>query len=445
MTTIHISTNLYILYDTGTKDGLSTIYKAFDSHGNLVKIIEYDITYYVDKEIEFMSQLKHRHIASLLDYEKNVTYGDPPKTSHFLVYELPTHGDLCGFNHYLGDKMLMPKDYIKKYMFDILLALEYLHTKKIYLNSISIANIQIYNNFTLKLDKITPTQINFPEYLAPEHYEIIRDKVPNEKTTIWSFGIICYILLTRKKLFNLAMVSCQNYLQFKTHTNDFWEDILTKNFSLDQNDVNFLRSILVIDPTRRFTIEELLQNPYFKSATYINPKEFVKFLSQAKNKCEDLNRVAIYDKLKAKRILQLETALKDFELEEHTTDKTQDIIIPSPSNIIDMKTTLVKPYEWPPISDVPDDKTSFMLYKDSYNTFKTIVWVLDLVFKCESIRFNKQDSKIYADIWYIDKFHNIQIIINYIDTEKYLIIVNSEIAPMGILENITKILKKSCK
>ncbi|HCS40068.1 MAG TPA: hypothetical protein DIW44_10860 [Anaerolineaceae bacterium] len=188
--------------------GMATVYKAFDSSLEryvAIKVIR--LSNQVDpyflarfqREAKALAQLDHPYILKVLDYgEEN---GIP-----FLVMPFIAHGTLKQYTH-----SPLPYEKAIKIVLPIAEALSYAHKRKIIHRDIKPANIlfgesgePILSDFGIA--KILDTGgdqtqltgvglgVGTPAYMAPEQWNGIAD----ERTDIYSLGIVLYELLTSR-------------------------------------------------------------------------------------------------------------------------------------------------------------------------------------------------------------------------------------------------------
>lgn len=103
--------------------------------------------------------------------------------------------------------------------------------------------------------ELATTACGTPGYVAPE---ILEGKGYGKEVDYWSVGVILYILLcgfppfyeeNNSKLFE--MIKTCNY----DFPSPFWDDV-------SETAKNLIRSILVVDPAKRLTAEQILAHPW---------------------------------------------------------------------------------------------------------------------------------------------------------------------------------------
>ncbi|MBA4384279.1 MAG: hypothetical protein C0410_06055 [Anaerolinea sp.] len=188
--------------------GMATVYKAFDSSLEryvaikVIRMANQVDPYFLSRfqrEAKALAQLDHPYILKVLDYgEEN---GMP-----YLVMPFIAHGTLKQFTH-----SPLPYDKAIKIVLPIAEALSYAHKRKIIHRDVKPANVlfgesgePILSDFGIA--KILDTGgeqtqltgvglgIGTPAYMAPEQWNGIAD----ERTDIYSLGIVLYELLTSR-------------------------------------------------------------------------------------------------------------------------------------------------------------------------------------------------------------------------------------------------------
>jgi serine/threonine protein kinase len=180
--------------ETGHKFAVKTVWKA---HYNEKKI-------YLQKEIEILYNLDHENIIKLYNvYEDNTAI-------HF-IFELIEGGEL--FDYILSHEgKLLPESRAVDLFYQILCALQYLHSKNIVHRDIKPENFLVFNSagkIKLKLidfgfaEQFAPGQkmtdiLGSPNYVAPEM--TVGDPY-DEKVDMWSAGVVLYNMLSGRHPF----------------------------------------------------------------------------------------------------------------------------------------------------------------------------------------------------------------------------------------------------
>lgn len=212
----------------------------------------------VMREIELMKVLDHPNIVKF--YE---VYED--KMNYFLVMELLKGGNMLDR---LDKKKELGENEVKGYLWQILIAVNYLHSKKVVHTDIKPENFMFpkKESTTVKMidfglaqsmkfqDKLTLVA-GTPQYTAPEVLEGSYDS----KCDIWSIGILAFTLLTRTLPFD-GETDDEVYEKIFDTTPDF--TLLIKN-GVSQECINLVKLLLIKNPKKRYSAEQALNHKWF--------------------------------------------------------------------------------------------------------------------------------------------------------------------------------------
>jgi len=198
----------------------------------------------------------------------------------YMVMELLTGGELF-------DRIVAKGSYSEReasdLIKDITSAIQYLHSigivhrdlkpeNLIYLNQRADSPIKI-TDFGLakfrsgsKLEAMT-TACGTPGYVAPE---VLKNEPYGKAVDMWSLGVILYILLCGFPPFYHESTAAL-YKQIKKGEYDFpdpyWTDISDSARDL-------VKSLLTVDPKKRFTAKQVLAHPWIAGASTVSAKAF---------------------------------------------------------------------------------------------------------------------------------------------------------------------------
>ena len=156
---------------------------------------------------------------------------------------------------------------VQYYVFNLIKALQYIHSKRIIHRDLKIGNIFLTKTMELKLgDFGLSTELNYerqkkkslcgtPNYIAPE---IINEKAYSYEVDIWSLGIIIYTLIIGKPPFDSSDEK-KIYEKIKSLQYSFPE-----SYNVSKEAKDLIKQILVLDPSKRPNLEQILNHTFFK-------------------------------------------------------------------------------------------------------------------------------------------------------------------------------------
>lgn len=213
------------------------------------------------QEVNLLKSLKHPHIVRLENsfQEKGILY---------IVMEYVDGGDLANKIRARGTKQFT-EDEILDIFIQVVLALNYLHEKKIVHRDIKPQNIFLTRANIVKIgdfgvaralegtQDLCQTVIGTPYYLSPE---VWNNEPYNSQTDIWSLGCILYELCSLKRPFTAR------------DANQLYAKVMRGNFEpiparYSKNIKNLVSSMLNPVPSDRLTASEILQLPFIQSKT----------------------------------------------------------------------------------------------------------------------------------------------------------------------------------
>ena len=210
-----------------------------------------------NNELQIHKSLHHPFICPVFAERQNLT-------STFLIIEYVPGGSL---SQKLMSVLGISEINAKHYFAQIVEAVKYLHSLHICHHDLKLQNILVdFDNNIRIIDFGLSMYVEekgtivgtcgSPRYAAPELFEGIPH---NEKVDIWSMGVILYRMLFGAFPFDDKVT--------QTMINKILNDEVNIPQDADKNLQALLRGMLEKNPEKRFSIEEIEQNPWFISCT----------------------------------------------------------------------------------------------------------------------------------------------------------------------------------
>ena len=236
------------------------------------------------REISILKQLHHPNIVNLLD----LIHGEKKL---YLVFEFLDH-DLKKYLN-LNGSPLSPQ-LVKSYLYQILLAIKYCHSKRILHRDLKPQNLLIDKNGIIKVGdfglarafgipiKTLTHEILTLWHRAPEI--LLGQREYSTPIDIWSIGLIFYEMAHRKPLFAGDCEIDQIFKIFQmygTPTEKTWpgitklpefklnfpqfkgKGIQSYNTLIDHVGVDLLEKMIQLDPCKRISAKQALNHPFF--------------------------------------------------------------------------------------------------------------------------------------------------------------------------------------
>ena len=280
------------------KGGFCTVYKTTFKETKKVyalKVIDKSILNNEEQiknivnEINIMNELDSPNLLRLI-----TNFEDENRI--YIILPLCSNGQLYDIIHKPIRKI--KESVIKKYLYQSIEAINYLHKKKIIHRDIKPENILIDNDDNALLSdygiathckegETRNTYCGTDEYLAPE---VIRGEPYDERIDVWAIGILIYecVSPSGKTPFNK--------LDFLERTKDNKEYLIKTDKQLkikydnDFNPVakNLIEKILKIDPKERLPIDDILKHIYFNDVDVKIKNDIFNYDTTTDNKKENI-------------------------------------------------------------------------------------------------------------------------------------------------------------
>jgi len=285
----HIVDDISKLYTLGDELGrgrFSVVNSAInvkEGRGYAVKVVENksltdeENLEALETEIEILRKLDHPHIVSL----KEVVVSTEDT---YIVMELLSGGEL--FNR-IVDKGPFPEAEAANLFAQILLSMEYLHSLSIVHRDVKPENILYLSSGADQIKLIdfgyagvwTPEKpltglCGTPDYVAPEvlsWYDDEDNGTPYGKgSDLWSLGVLLYVILSGCSPFSAdeeeAILELVAQAKYEFHEAEW------ANITPDAKDL--ISKLLIVDPEKRLTMEQLLNHAWLKDAVLSSRANF---------------------------------------------------------------------------------------------------------------------------------------------------------------------------
>ena len=283
------------------------------------------------KEIYFLLLLKnHKYFVKLI----NILISED-KQYLCLVF----NGNKIALSWLIGsdtDYLNNPR-IIKKIIYQISFGLYFLHSKGIIHNDIKPSNILINNNCSIEICDFSSTTYNnelsdeYTLYYASPEFLI--NKKRDEKSDMWSFGIIIIELFLKKNLIfkkgntNNKGNEIKMQIEFLLERFGIKSNILdnlikkdeVKHIILQQNEIEkindknalyLIHNLLVLNPNKRFTARQVLQSKYLQE---FKEKDSL-ILDEVKNPLDSLDYKSLSDSINKENFYEI---LNDFQKDKN--------------------------------------------------------------------------------------------------------------------------------
>ena len=262
MTTIYKSFNKKIKIGYNKQSKVPYVVKIVDK----TKIKEKNEANNIINEISILKQLHHQNVISL---EK--VYED--SKGIYIVMEYCEGKDLYS---YVQKKTKLNEDVAAFFYYQIINAIEYIHSKGFSHRNITLDNILISKSHIIKLIGFSSCSSNkLSKYSSPE----MLNECANNKYAcdIWSSGVVLYTML------------CGNFPFDDEDKTTLYRKIIEAKVELpiclSAKSKDLLKQLLVRDYSKRITINEIKRHPFYIRGKELYLKEFVISKKKGKELC----------------------------------------------------------------------------------------------------------------------------------------------------------------
>ncbi|KAK1769592.1 kinase-like domain-containing protein [Phialemonium atrogriseum] len=229
----------------------------------------------LQQEIAVLMGVSHPNVLCLKD-----TFNEPDAV--YVVLELAPEGEL--FNHIVMKQKLSEAE-ARKLFLQLFHGIKYLHDRNIVHRDIKPENILLVDKeANVKLadfglakiigeESFTTTLCGTPSYVAPEILADSKHRKYTKAVDVWSLGVVLYICLCGFPPFSDELYSKEfPYTlsqQIKSgrfdYPSPYWD-------SVGDPALDLIDSMLVVDPDKRFTVDQCLSHPWI-TANMPNPND----------------------------------------------------------------------------------------------------------------------------------------------------------------------------
>ena len=228
------------------------------------KIIHKEDVERIEREINILKKLNHINVIKIYKINED-------DEKYYIVMEFCENGELF---HYIVERQRLNEDEASFFFYQLINGLEYIHSENIVHRDLKPENLLLGKDNILKIidfglsnfcepENFLETPCGSPCYASPEM--VCGNKYNGHLIDIWSTGIIVF-----------AMVC--GYLPFEDPDNDIlFKKILKCKIKypeyLSNMTINLMKKILVVDPLKRITLEEIKQHPFYLKGKAIFAKK----------------------------------------------------------------------------------------------------------------------------------------------------------------------------
>ncbi|KAJ7646684.1 kinase-like domain-containing protein [Roridomyces roridus] len=258
-----------------THSALSTFYRGEPGESLPIR---------TDREIHILKELTHENICKMYEYFPNAD------GSFDLVLEYVDGGNLCDFIHLNN---CLSESMTKHLMRQLCKALAYLHQSDVTHRDLKPENILLTTSNPpvlkisdfgvaklVKTDTLNQTMVCTPGYISPELVERVSEQIayPRFTVDVWAAGLVMYSCLTNKIGMFLQELPPVNtgfdWPRGTTHETS-WKSLAKQVLRVDNEGDpeqlssagwRFIRLLLELDPTKRPTMLQALENEWFDLA-----------------------------------------------------------------------------------------------------------------------------------------------------------------------------------
>ena len=277
------------------------------------KIIHKEDVERIEREINILKKLNHINVIKIYKINED-------EEKYYIVMEFCENGELF---HYIVERQRLNEDETSFFFYQLINGLEYIHSENIVHRDLKPENLLLGKDNILKIidfglsnfcepDNFLETPCGSPCYASPEM--VCGDKYNGHMIDIWSTGIILFAMLC-------------GYLPFEDPDNDIlFKKILKCKIKypeyLSDMSINLMKKILVVDPLKRITLDEIKQHPfYLKGKAIFNKKHH--------NLVKEVEKIShgMLKKIKSLKFINNEECINNLVTSGGLQDESKDDIL----------------------------------------------------------------------------------------------------------------------
>ena len=229
------------------------------------KIIHREDVERIEREISILKKLSHINVIKIHKINED-------EEKYYIFMEYCENGELF---HYIVERQRLTEEESSFFFYQLINGLEYIHSENIVHRDLKPENLLLGKNNILKIidfglsnfcevDNFLETPCGSPCYASPEM--VSGKKYNGHIIDIWSTGIILFAMMC-------------GYLPFEDQDNDIlFKKILKCKIKypeyLSENVVDLMKKILVREPEKRISLEEIKEHPFYKKGKNIFGKKY---------------------------------------------------------------------------------------------------------------------------------------------------------------------------
>jgi serum/glucocorticoid-regulated kinase 2 len=213
---------------------------------------------------------------------------------------------------------------MKLFLAEVILAFEHIHNHHVVYRDLKPENILLDTTGHIKICDFNLAKANIskqkkatsfcgsPMYLSPE---MLDPEGVDQRADIYGIGLLIYELITDRPAYKADNLN-QLYEKIKANQIDF------NNPKLEGDIKDLLQKILVADPEKRISIEEIKRHPYFKDISFL--KVYKKEYGPIEITKKDKSEIDEKDKIFSKNILEGKTEEEAQKEKQEEEKKSED-------------------------------------------------------------------------------------------------------------------------